>query len=298
MTIVPRTGPFSASSALATTSWYHAGKSSACGVRIGAFAIGGAGYGGSSCEGHQRADGRRESGMHSLQYDERLHRREPTASSTARADAQRSADDHTDHAGKKHQDRDPAEPSQSQAGGDAQHAEPREPQTPAQQGDPALERRRRSAATSRDSACGSSRRSRRAPTDRSVRPAATATRHRAAWARPATRSHRRALLSCNTPAEAARPTHRRVGREPFRSRALGGDDARHPGNVTSRHGDTDDAFDSGRWWAAPRRSLAGRRTRRAGDPRRHVIAYRVVDDRRAARGSRDRHRSRFPRRRR
>ena len=32
MTIVPRTGPFSASSAFATTSWYHCGKLSACGV--------------------------------------------------------------------------------------------------------------------------------------------------------------------------------------------------------------------------------------------------------------------------
>src|SRR5919109_4673139 len=32
MTIVPRTGPFSASCALATTSWYQRGKSSACGV--------------------------------------------------------------------------------------------------------------------------------------------------------------------------------------------------------------------------------------------------------------------------
>src|SRR5947207_701363 len=32
MTIVPRTGPFSASSALATTSWYQRGKSSAWGV--------------------------------------------------------------------------------------------------------------------------------------------------------------------------------------------------------------------------------------------------------------------------
>src|SRR4026208_1530839 len=30
--MVPRTGPFSASSALATTSWYHCGKFSACGV--------------------------------------------------------------------------------------------------------------------------------------------------------------------------------------------------------------------------------------------------------------------------
>ena len=39
MTIVPRTGPFSASSALATTSWYQRGKSSACGVKAG-FAIG------------------------------------------------------------------------------------------------------------------------------------------------------------------------------------------------------------------------------------------------------------------
>src|SRR5437899_927309 len=39
MTIVPRTGPFSASSALATTSWYQRGKSSACGVSTGAFAM-------------------------------------------------------------------------------------------------------------------------------------------------------------------------------------------------------------------------------------------------------------------
>ena len=34
MTIVPRTGPLSASSALATTSWYQRGKSSAWGVRM------------------------------------------------------------------------------------------------------------------------------------------------------------------------------------------------------------------------------------------------------------------------
>src|SRR4051794_32361417 len=39
MTIVPRTGPFSASSAFATTSWDQRGKSVACGVRTGAFAI-------------------------------------------------------------------------------------------------------------------------------------------------------------------------------------------------------------------------------------------------------------------
>src|SRR5438132_4333291 len=39
MTMVPRTGPFSASSALATTSWYQRGKSVAWGVRTGAFAI-------------------------------------------------------------------------------------------------------------------------------------------------------------------------------------------------------------------------------------------------------------------
>src|SRR4051794_7014957 len=39
MTIVPRTGPLSASSALARTSWYQRGKSSACGVRIGALAM-------------------------------------------------------------------------------------------------------------------------------------------------------------------------------------------------------------------------------------------------------------------
>src|SRR3954469_1870138 len=40
MTIVPRTGPLSASSALATTSWYQRGKSVAWGVRTGAFAMG------------------------------------------------------------------------------------------------------------------------------------------------------------------------------------------------------------------------------------------------------------------
>src|SRR2546426_812113 len=39
MTIVPRTGPLSASSALATTSWYQRGKSSLCGVSTGALAI-------------------------------------------------------------------------------------------------------------------------------------------------------------------------------------------------------------------------------------------------------------------
>ena len=38
--MVPRTGPLSASSALATTSWYQRGKSSACGVSTGALAIG------------------------------------------------------------------------------------------------------------------------------------------------------------------------------------------------------------------------------------------------------------------
>src|SRR4051812_2451376 len=38
MTIVPRTGPFSASCALATTSWYQRGKSSACGVSTRAIA--------------------------------------------------------------------------------------------------------------------------------------------------------------------------------------------------------------------------------------------------------------------
>src|SRR3954467_8926740 len=39
ITMVPRTGPFSASSALATTSWYHRGKSVAWGVRMGALAM-------------------------------------------------------------------------------------------------------------------------------------------------------------------------------------------------------------------------------------------------------------------
>ena len=39
MTIVPRTGPLSASSALATTSWYQRGKSSAWGVRMGCLAM-------------------------------------------------------------------------------------------------------------------------------------------------------------------------------------------------------------------------------------------------------------------
>src|SRR5690349_17849368 len=38
MTIVPRTSPLSASSALAMTSWYQRGKSSFWGVRIGCFA--------------------------------------------------------------------------------------------------------------------------------------------------------------------------------------------------------------------------------------------------------------------
>src|SRR5689334_12339590 len=38
MTIVPRTGPFSASSAFATTSWYQRGKSSAWGVSTPAIA--------------------------------------------------------------------------------------------------------------------------------------------------------------------------------------------------------------------------------------------------------------------
>src|SRR3954454_5760875 len=39
ITIVPRTGPFSASSALATTSWYQRGKSVAWGVSTGALAM-------------------------------------------------------------------------------------------------------------------------------------------------------------------------------------------------------------------------------------------------------------------
>src|ERR671911_2950817 len=42
MTIVPRTGPLSASSALASTSWYQRGKSSACAVST--FAIGDGSY--------------------------------------------------------------------------------------------------------------------------------------------------------------------------------------------------------------------------------------------------------------
>src|SRR4051794_13498854 len=39
MTMVPRTGPLSASSALLIRSWYQRGKSSAWGVRTGAFAM-------------------------------------------------------------------------------------------------------------------------------------------------------------------------------------------------------------------------------------------------------------------
>src|SRR5689334_8641186 len=39
MTIVPRTGPFSASCAFCRTSWYHRGKSSARGVSTGCFAM-------------------------------------------------------------------------------------------------------------------------------------------------------------------------------------------------------------------------------------------------------------------
>src|SRR5262249_51696471 len=39
MTMVPRTGPLSASSALLIRSWYQRGKSSARGVRTGAFAM-------------------------------------------------------------------------------------------------------------------------------------------------------------------------------------------------------------------------------------------------------------------
>src|SRR3954454_8034598 len=39
MTMVPRTGPFSASSALLRTSWYQRGKSSARGVSTGALAM-------------------------------------------------------------------------------------------------------------------------------------------------------------------------------------------------------------------------------------------------------------------
>src|SRR6478736_3655082 len=41
MTIVPRTGPLSASSALFTTSWYQRGKSSLCGVSTGGLAMAG-----------------------------------------------------------------------------------------------------------------------------------------------------------------------------------------------------------------------------------------------------------------
>src|SRR5437763_6517399 len=44
MTIVPRTGPFSASSALATTSWYHWGKFSAWQVSTLVFALDERGY--------------------------------------------------------------------------------------------------------------------------------------------------------------------------------------------------------------------------------------------------------------
>src|SRR5687768_5208797 len=40
MTIVPRTGPLSASSALVMMSWYQRGKSSAWGVSTGALAMG------------------------------------------------------------------------------------------------------------------------------------------------------------------------------------------------------------------------------------------------------------------
>ena len=40
ITMVPRTGPLSASSALLIRSWYQRGKSSAWGVRTGALAMG------------------------------------------------------------------------------------------------------------------------------------------------------------------------------------------------------------------------------------------------------------------
>src|SRR5437764_15030400 len=51
ITMVPRTGPLSASSALVTRSWYQRGKSSAWGVSTGAFAMTGY-YGGTlpGCE--------------------------------------------------------------------------------------------------------------------------------------------------------------------------------------------------------------------------------------------------------
>jgi hypothetical protein len=39
MTMVPRTGPLSASSAFASTSWYQRGKSSACAVRTFAMTV-------------------------------------------------------------------------------------------------------------------------------------------------------------------------------------------------------------------------------------------------------------------
>ena len=44
MTIVPRTGPFSASSALARTSWYQRGKSVSWGVRTLCLATVGAAF--------------------------------------------------------------------------------------------------------------------------------------------------------------------------------------------------------------------------------------------------------------
>src|SRR5262245_13622744 len=45
MTMVPRAGPFSASSAFATTSWYQRGKSSPWGVSTGALAMAAEGTG-------------------------------------------------------------------------------------------------------------------------------------------------------------------------------------------------------------------------------------------------------------
>src|SRR5687767_3026877 len=56
MTIVPRTGPLSASSALATTSWYHLGKSSDFDVNT-ALAMGGRGYRDRGERGPKRSGG-------------------------------------------------------------------------------------------------------------------------------------------------------------------------------------------------------------------------------------------------
>jgi hypothetical protein len=82
MTIVPRTGPLSASSALATTSWYQRGKSSLCEVRTSTAAIidnprmetvDAAAFAARALEGHASLCGRFELSGGGLRRDGRWH---------------------------------------------------------------------------------------------------------------------------------------------------------------------------------------------------------------------------------